>query len=598
MDKRKKNWRIGIGILLVIACVGLIFFLFFDDKDDSDVVLKENVVIITDETEEDLQPYEIRKKELYFRENPKYEVGDVIVSGITHEASAGYIRRVIEISQEDGQYIYHTEDATLLDVFEELHISKTIVLTDSEQAVDNRNRDKYLLAYNGNFLPMLSFGLVIQPNPDDVEDLIGVEFSGTVDENISLEGCVGVKLWLDIRIDIEDGNIVWEMTANDNIHGNVKVSCEASVGVEFEEELFNKELPPIQFMAGPVPIVITNEVKAQLEGGAELEGGIVTELEVQETHSAGFVYKGESNTIEEINNTSFEEGGVNWETDLGVSGTAGTGVYVYLTSLLYDCSGANIAVGVKGEASGQVGIKVDNLTNEYTNYGSLSLSVYPELKGAIVVEIPIIGEELAETELFNIALSPLWEKEWKVENEDGNVMVDEERLKLTEDALFIYRNIVNATITQNENEEKIYFEPYYMMEWSAPDSWVGGYTSGYPSGGELVYGLKEVRKASGTVPELFIGVKNNEQVRVLAVYSFSEFNAMGDAQSHATLMTVKKIEDSGEILYVAWDLDIYESDFSAIFPTKSYGFGSCCDRETFKKTVDMLEINWMPLSEF
>lgn len=68
---------------------------------------------------------------LEFKKDLKYKKGDVIVSGITSEADAGYIRKVVNTKKKNGKYIVQTEPAYLTDVFEKAHIVKQIELTEN-----------------------------------------------------------------------------------------------------------------------------------------------------------------------------------------------------------------------------------------------------------------------------------------------------------------------------------------------------------------------------------------------------------------------------------------------------------------------------------
>ena len=592
-NDKKKNMKFGLIVLAAVIAIIVIVLCIVGKDNSNDVVLKDNVVIITSETERSLQPYEVRENALLFKKNPQYKEGDVVVSGITDAAQNGYIRRITSIEKSEDGYIYYTEYATLVDVFEKVHFSTSIPLSDTDDFGMNTGEPIYL-AYNGDGLGILASSFIIgdRDNPD-MEDLISVEFEGDIDDEVHVEGNVGAKVWLDMVLDIEDGEVYWELTANDRIQGEVLFGFSASAEKEFEKEFFKKQLPNIQFMIGPVPVVITNDVSAKLEGEVGISGEIGNTVSMNVTRTAGFCYSSDRDEVKEINTQNFLTGGLEWDTGVGAEGNANAGVFIYLTSLLYDCSGADIALGLEGKAEGEVGINAESLQTESRFYGSLELAIYPQLKGGVVVEIPVIDDELAEIPLFEKSLEPLWSEQWSIDKpeSDGTIAVG--------DCYDIYKKVVDATIKQNETQPKIYFDYYFDLNWEEPEDWVGGYTSGYPSQtGELVYALKDVRNKEDGYPELFIGVKNQEEVKVLAVYTFSGSDAMGNYYPNVDLMTVKKIEDSGEILYVAWTLSIYESDFTSIFPSKSYGFGCCCNRETFANAIDDLDLEWKDIYSY
>lgn len=592
-NDKKKNVKFGLIILAAVIAIIVIILCIIGKDSSDDIVLKDNVVIITSETEESLQPYEVRENALFFKKDPKYKVGDVVVSGITDAAQNGYVRRITSIEKSEEGYIYYTEYATLVDVFEKVHFSTSIPLSGTDDFGMNAGEPIYL-AYNGDGLGILASNFIIgdRDNPD-MDDLISVEFEGDIDDEVHVEGNVGAKVWLDMVLDIEDGEVYWELTANDRIQGEVLFGFSASAEKEFEKEFFKKQLPNIQFMIGPVPVVITNDISAKLEGEVGISGEIGNTVSMNVTRTAGFCYSSDRDEVKEINTQNFLTGGLEWDTGVGAEGDANAGVFIYLTSLLYDCSGADIALGLEGKAEGEVGINAESLQTESRFYGSLELAIYPQLKGGVIVEIPVIDDELAEIPLFEKSLEPLWSEQWSIDKpeNDGTIAVG--------DCYDIYKKVVNATIKQNETQSKIYFDYYFDLNWEEPQDWVGGYTSGYPSQtGELVYALKDVRNKKDGYPELFIGVKNQDEVKVLAVYTFSGADAMGNYYPNVDLMTVKKIEDSGEILYVAWTLSIYESDFTSIFPSKSYGFGCCCSRETFANAIDDLDLEWKDIYSY
>ena len=138
----KKNRNILIAGVVVALVVAVIVALLIMNKNEAkptnstsvdEVVLEDNVFVITDETDEELQPYKIDENNLYFKKNPKYREADVIVSGMTEVAPNGYIRRIIKIEKTNGEFVLRTEPATFLDVFEVLHLTSTIELTEDEK---------------------------------------------------------------------------------------------------------------------------------------------------------------------------------------------------------------------------------------------------------------------------------------------------------------------------------------------------------------------------------------------------------------------------------------------------------------------------------
>lgn len=527
----KRKWTLAGVLLPAVLFIGVIIAFFYrsNNKDEDDVVIKDNVRVITQETKDELQPYVVSDDALFFKKDPEYKAGDVIVSGITDVAPAGYIKSVISIEEKDGEYICYTKQATLLDVFEEAHIRKTIVLTDGEGSIDLREADENLLAFNGDSLGMLASAFVVgDRDNENIDDLISVEFEGDVSDYVHVEGEVAAKIWLDMELDIKDGEIIWGLVANDRIHGDILFGYSASAEDDFAKEFFRKKLPNIQFMIGPVPVVITNEVKAQLEGEAEIEGEIGTSLSINVTNTTGFRYSSGQNEVLEINKQDFVTGGLEWDTGLGLEGSANAGVFVYLTSLLYDCSGADIAIGVEGEVDGEVEIGVNKLMQENTPYGKLKLSIYPQVKGGVVVEVPIIDKELAEITLFEKNLTSFWEKEWSLaKTKEDSIEIEE-----ANDTAWIklFSEVIADTASQIDAGMLFFQERYFIKR---PEEEVyGGVSAGYSGDiSELMYYLWY--RQGEEIPELCIGAKVDGEMTMLAIYAYGR-----DGNSVSSVATV------------------------------------------------------------
>lgn len=809
MNKKKRIFIItGIVIAVIIAVLAVLLIINKKNETPTNttnvdgVVLKENVIVITDETDEELQPYKIDENNLYFKKKPKYQETEIIVSGITKTAPNGYIRKIVKIEETNGEYVLKTEPATFLDVFEVLHLTATIELTEDESgnfSVDETTKNAL------SILPKLSLSATNKSttkssiskdkDSDNSNDdngkrknLFEIEFDEEIDGIVHLQGNASAKVWLEIKIDIEAGEITWSLTANDEIQSHILIGCGASYDKEFEKELFSKQLPNIQIMAGPIPIVITNEVGANLAFEAGIAGEIGTSVDILQTSKNGFVYTSKDCSVKEINDGELNSGGVECTTGAKATGTAKAGVVLSLTSLFYDCSGAELGLGVEASAEGEIALNDKTLGTDEKYYGKLALAISPCISGNIIVQIPVIDDDLYEMEIFKVELKPFWEKVW--ENKDTNEIVDvlskdysnelwwisykdiiktiknskeyvtfgeivpfpgdvwkdvseggpgrgglatscdiqngdemlyclkstentvpllvvarkrkddikivvvyqfkirEDGIRLsraitydqtlkdnkdivllcTDSSLYhapdydwqtetiisfasngetnerdynestdkskliksedmtwtsikkwnekdlvvettenktvlnstdynkIYKKIITTTQDQNKNSTKIYFPTSVSKKWKAPENWVnsGTYTTGYPSQtGDLVYALKDVTYDKEKIPELFIGVKQNDTIKVLAVYSI-------DSSTGANLMIVKKIEDNGDINYVSWSLPtLYsESYFATHFPSWSYGGGSCCNKYVFAKTIEELNLVWIPAEEF
>lgn len=539
--KTKNKIIIAISVILVLAIIAVVLFIYNKNKQENNepedlVVLKENVIVITNETDENLQPYKVDENYLYFEKNPKYQEKEIVVSGITKTAPNGYIRKIVKIEETNGEYVLKTEPATFLDVFEVLHLTATIELTEDE----NGNFSVDETAQNAlSILPKLSLSATnksttrssISKNKDSDnsnddsgkrKNLFEIEFDEEIDDIVHLQGNASAKVWLELKIDIENNEITWSLTANDEIQSHILIGCGASYDKEFEKELFSKQLPNIQIMAGPVPIVLTNEVSANLEFEAGIAGEIGTSIDIAQTSKNGFVYTSKDGSVKEINDGEMTSGGVECTTGSKATGSAEAGVILSLTTLFYDCSGAELGLGVEASAEGEITLNDKTLKTDEKYYGKLALAISPCVSGNIIVQIPVIDNSLFEMEIFKVDLKPFWEKVW--ENKNANKVVDVLSKDCSNELWWkTYDRIIKVTMQQQNNE---------YISWGtlcgAPGTEINiggvGATIKLNPKDEFVYLLKEVNNKSNNIPELFIGIKNGDSVKIAVIFQFIDNN--------------------------------------------------------------------------
>lgn len=142
MKNKRILWMsLIVAVVLVFAGMGFSLFMMMNQRkninkaDDDGNIVKDNVKVIT--KDEENQPIAVNDVTIVFDRNPKYRVGDVIVSDVIDAAPNGFIRKVVSIDKENGQYIVTTEYATLMDVFEEAHVDRVFELSeDGAKEVD------------------------------------------------------------------------------------------------------------------------------------------------------------------------------------------------------------------------------------------------------------------------------------------------------------------------------------------------------------------------------------------------------------------------------------------------------------------------------
>jgi flagellar biosynthesis/type III secretory pathway M-ring protein FliF/YscJ len=107
MKKKRNIIIVGVVVAFVVAVIAMLLIMNKNESTPTnstnvnEVVLKDNVIVITDETDEELQPYKIDENNLYFKKNPKYLENEIVVSGITKTAPNGYIRKIVKSEFEE-----------------------------------------------------------------------------------------------------------------------------------------------------------------------------------------------------------------------------------------------------------------------------------------------------------------------------------------------------------------------------------------------------------------------------------------------------------------------------------------------------------------
>lgn len=440
---------IVLFLLLFLLGVARTVYLKGVKKSDEDIIVKDNVYIITGGVEPEKHPNTVTENFLIFNDNPNYKAGDIIVAGVMDEAQNGFIRRVVKTSKRDDKYVVETEPAVLTDVFEKAHIVKTFGLTEEGlyevnpnaigeaekvneiqmvSCIKEQSEKKYSLLHLSNIETQ---GITDNNNStssdrddnktkdfstrnfnigNDTDYLFGVSFEENIEDVASIAGEMGFSIWIELQIDIDDGEVVWGMAAHNESGGKIEMSCRDEMQKEVEKSIYEKTLPNFQFNIAGIPIVVTNKIEATVGAEAEIEGAIGMAFETTSENTYGFLYDSKKGKVEEIKENESYSDGLQW-TIVQVSGESSTNIAVHLITKLYGSTGADISVGVMGEASGEAKLSVNPDLAGYA--GSLALSISPKVEGTLVVSVPVIDEQLAEQPLFRTKLKPFWEKQWE-----------------------------------------------------------------------------------------------------------------------------------------------------------------------------------------
>lgn len=447
--KRKNIILIAIIIIfiLVFAISGIVLFKFMNknDKNNNDnIIIKKNVTVITDKTEPKRQPIKVTDDELIFSENPHYSKNDVIVAGIIDTAPEGFIRRVLSVDKNGSQYVVKTEYAVLTDVFDELHLTKKFILTpngvdetDSNNISRNGGNDLFQnISYKKTKLNLSDTDPtthILLSTDENTDYQFYQEFEEEITDRISLSGSVGFNIWEELTFDISHNNIVFGLALHNETDGELFLGVNKDVEKDFQKEILKKYLPAYQFMVSGVPIVVTNEVLLNINGNAAMEGSVGTSFGLESENTSGFLYDSKSGKVKDITDKNYLSDGLDWGTEVKMSGECSASALLHLVSKLYGCTGADIAVGISGNANGEVGTSVKKSTDGLNYAGSIDLAIEPKLQGTLVVSVPVIDNKLVEQPLFRVKMKPFWEKHWEssadwkldLENADTTENTDE-----------------------------------------------------------------------------------------------------------------------------------------------------------------------------
>ena len=441
----KKFVIVGIIVVLVIGFIGYSFI--NNNEQDDQTVIKENVISLTDEKQKAYQLLNVFNNQLIFQDNPHYEKGDVLVSGITDLTPNGFIRKVVQVKKEKNQYVVETTNGLLTDVFETANISKKLYLTEDGVVDDNKNENVVYKQHPS-----------IQYLKNEKKDKVESNFKYETDEKVELEGKIAFKPWIDLSIKITHGNIQFNIIGHSKFEGSLSAIYNGSAEAEYEKELFNKNLPNFQFFVVNIPIVVTNNLSSNLESTANLEGDASLSFKVDSQRAVGYQYNSKNSKIKKINTKKYNGDGLKWQAKSKLDGHGEIYIDLHILSKLYDCTGADLSIGIAGDADGLV--KADN--GDYL--GKLDLSVFPRVKGKVAVDLPIVDDKLKEQELFNKDLDPLWHKQWKSkkdlpkdEKSSTNTTKDQD-IKLTQ----------HFESTYGKDDEEIYSDIY---DFDYPSNW-------------------------------------------------------------------------------------------------------------------------------
>ncbi|MBL7981545.1 MAG: PKD domain-containing protein [Flavobacteriales bacterium] len=301
-------------------------------------------------------------------------VGSIIVSGIIENAPVGFCRRITQIDQSGTLYTLTTEEVSLTEVFEELHIEhvRTFGLDDTARS-----------------------GPVFTINLPNVVLFDADGNSATTVDQVRVNGSVDVSPSLTVDVDITQGQLQYA-----KIGGQVEceltntISLGGSIGLfSGELNIYEQPLAPFNIPGTPVVIVPVLVVKVGAEGDVQVE---VTAGYSSSTNASAYLeYTGgawqtifdrsmsNTHSLSDINGQVSATAYVGPSMDFRLWGSnrlrgyVDVAAYLNATASLVPTPGCEIKAGIRGGVGANLRLfRVDLLNVGYPDLFDLSTVLY------------------------------------------------------------------------------------------------------------------------------------------------------------------------------------------------------------------------------
>jgi len=250
-------------------------------------------------------------------------VGDNLVTLLSDDRP--YYGRVV--AQSGGTVT--TEPVTLRDLFPVLDLR--ISANPSTGALQSASPNVTIETSDSVFSQSGQSGLAEAPCSNSTEKIVAADYRA---DFFNLE-VTGSWSWFSVES--------VRVTVNPEFAITAQVGFEESASCEFSKELFRKALPNITFWVGPVPVVITHTVHAEVEGVLSVTGSASLEVGATAGMRLGVEYK--NGNFQPIVETHMDR---QMETNVNVVAAARVGIPVYYNPQAYGFVGLDI--GIAGEA--------------------------------------------------------------------------------------------------------------------------------------------------------------------------------------------------------------------------------------------------------
>ena len=160
-----------------------------------------------------------------------------------------------------------------------------------------------------------------------------------------------------------------------------------------------------------------------------------------------------------------------------------------------------------------------------------------------------------------------------------------------------YSKIIEDTLLQ-QNEKQIYFRELYIADgYELPLDGAGGVSAGYPlTSDNLLFYLQDVTTDLDGIPELFLGVKENEEIKILSIYTFN-------AETHiANTISTLSLEYNPEIYLCKNNLilegNISGGEFIMIGKSGRMPFAAFRQGQDEETIINPAEMDWKEISKW
>jgi len=343
--------------------------------------------------------------------------GDIICAGISEPAPYGFLYKVISVSTDDGITVITTEWATLEDAVEEADVYESFDLEYEPDEDDNDDEITVELLpvelppVDPN--PMWRSAMSRAATPEEewpsFSKTLKIEIKSKTVNGITVKGTIEIGTKFDCYMNAKTFKIrTFRLSATPSLKADISTTVgfkkEIKKGEGIKIPLKTIKFKSIDFMAGPVPVVIKPEIPIEIvitgEGAVEISAKLAT---WDYSYVSGIEWnKGEGwsafnkNTSQPARYMDEYQVGLSGEFKAELRATVEFGVY------------GTFWVGVYGGGYGKLAGEISQTNNLN---GKLTLSLGMEIGAK--AELKILGIEIAEYEV------KIFDHEWPIWERNG-----------------------------------------------------------------------------------------------------------------------------------------------------------------------------------